>query len=131
MIFRLLNDVKIAHYLSARENQSEDTAKIANFGVLFISLLGFYGAILILGIGVTYKFTGVLFKDMGILANALLIFGPYIAIYFGLINPKLCKSINREDYSETEIKSKKKVLLIYKICCVLAVPIAMLIVAIL
>lgn len=126
MIFRILNDVRIAHYLSVRENHPEDISKIANFGVLFITLLGFYGAILILCFGIIYKFTGVLFHNRGILINSLLIFGPYIFIFFVFIYPKMIKTIDRSNYTEIEIKRKKKILMIYKVCCVLALPIAML-----
>lgn len=127
MILQILNDVKIAHYLSVRENYAEDTSRIASFGLLFLTLIGFYAALLILCIGITYKFTGVLFLDQGILMNSLIIFGPYFLIFFGLINPKIIKKIDREKFSESEIKKKKKTLMIYKVCCVLTIPLSMLI----
>lgn len=124
MILRLLNDVKEGHYFWMRKKNEEDIARIGNFGVMFLTLLIYYGSLFLIVGEIVFKYTGKRYIGTSMLTNVLLIFGPYLAVYFLLVYPSLNRGKINEDISEFEKKRKKKIATIYFIFCVLAIPIS-------
>lgn len=124
MIFRILNDVKEGHYFLMRKKNNEEIARIANFGVIFLTSFIYYVALSILVFGIVHRFTGIVQRDTSLATNVPLIFGPFLAIYFLLIYPNLNKGRTNEDIPEDEKKRKKKLATIYIVFSALAVPIA-------
>ena len=123
MIIRLLNDVKQGHYLWMRKKNDENIAKIGSFGVIFLTLLVYYGSGFIVVMEIINKITGKRDSDTDILANVFLIFGPYLIIFFTFINPNINRKIG-DEISANEKRRKKKVATIYFAFCVLAIPLA-------
>lgn len=117
-----LNDIKEGHYFWIRKKSSEDSTKMVNSRVMFLSLIGYYTSLLILGYGIFHRLTGKSFKSNGPLIDAGLFFGLYIAIYFILVKPLLNKGEIDENIPETEKKRKKKIAIIYFVLDAISIP---------
>lgn len=130
MITQILNDVKEGHYLWMRKKNDTSVARIANFGIIFITLFVYYSAFFIIISELVYKYIKNRDGYISLSTNILIIFGPYLVFYFLFVYPNLKRKIN-EHISEIEKKRKKKVATIYFIFCALALPIAGIIINIL
>lgn len=123
MIIGLLNDVKEGHYFWMRRHNSESESKIKNFGILFLSLLAFYSCICIILFGIYFKATGDVFEHITFFNGISVFFGPYIAIYYALVRPKIHSNVVNENISDVEKERKIKVAKKYLLACILSIPI--------
>lgn len=111
------------HYLLMRKTNSASNAKAAGFGVMFFTLVVYYGALLIIIYAFTDTFLGTSFEDQSVFINAPKIFGPYLVIYFLFISPKLKGEID-DNMSEEVQRRKKRIATIYFIVGIIALPLA-------
>ncbi|MET7258664.1 hypothetical protein [Dyadobacter fermentans] len=124
MITRLLNDIKEGHYFWIRKKSAREVARTANARVMFISLMGIYASLWILGYGIFHRLTGKSFQSGGFFADVLLFTAPYLGIYFLLVHPHLSKGEIDEHVPGTEKNRKARIARIYFILVALSLPVA-------
>lgn len=123
MIAELLNDIKEGHYFWMRRHNSESESKIKNFGLLFLSMLAYYSCICLLLFGIYFKTTGNVFDNVTFLSGIPVFFGPYIALYYALVRPKIHQDGINENIPEFEKERKIKIAKKYLLACILSIPI--------
>lgn len=124
MLSKLLNDAREGHYFWMRKRNSAEVAKIANFGVIFLTLFIFYIALLIFIAIAEYILTDKFQGYRRFVTNAPLFFSCYILLYFIFIYPKIKRGQIDENISEIDIRRKNRVATIWFTCCILSLPLA-------
>lgn len=124
MIERLLNDIKEGHYFWIRMKSTREVARMANARVMFISLIGIYASLWILGYGIFHRLTGRSFESNGFFWDVTLLVGPYLGAYFLLVRPLLSKVDINEHIPQAEKDKKARVARIYFIVVALSLPLS-------